>query len=45
MINKTYPNSIEAEMAVLGTMLVNKDSIETILEILKPEHFFWERCL
>lgn len=40
MINKTYPNSIEAEMAVLGTMLVNKDSIETILEILKPEHFY-----
>ncbi|MEF3279412.1 MAG: replicative DNA helicase [Elusimicrobiota bacterium] len=40
MINKTYPNSIEAEMSVLGTMLVNKDSIETIVEILKPEHFY-----
>ncbi|MBP7796048.1 MAG: replicative DNA helicase [Elusimicrobiales bacterium] len=40
MINKTYPNSVEAEMAVLGTMLVNKDSIETIIEILKPEHFY-----
>jgi replicative DNA helicase len=40
MINKTSPQSIESEMAVLGTMLINKDSIETILEILKPEHFY-----
>ncbi len=40
MINKPYPNSIEAEMAVLGTMLVNKDIVESVLEILKPEHFY-----
>lgn len=40
MINKTSPNSVEAEMAVLGTMLVNKDAIEIILEVLKPEYFY-----
>lgn len=40
MINKPYPNSIEAEMAVLGSMIINKDTVETVLEILKPEYFY-----
>lgn len=40
MNNKTYPQSIEAEMSVLGTMLISKDALEGVLEILKPEHFY-----
>lgn len=39
-MNKIYPNSIDAEMAVLGTMIVNKDSLEEIMEILKPDYFY-----
>lgn len=39
-INKVYPNSLEAEMAVLGSMIISKDSIDTVSEILKPEHFY-----
>ncbi|MEW5950677.1 MAG: replicative DNA helicase [Elusimicrobiota bacterium] len=41
-VNKVYPHSLEAEMAVLGSMLISKDSIDTVSEILKPEHFYGE---
>lgn len=39
-VNKVYPHSLEAEMAVLGSMLISKDSIDSVSEILKPEHFY-----
>lgn len=40
MSNKTYPQSIEAEMSVLGTMIISKDALESVAEILRPEHFY-----
>lgn len=38
--NKVPPNSNEAEMAVLGAALIDKDSLEGISEILQPKHFY-----
>lgn len=34
------PQVIEAEQAVIGSMLVNPDTVPTVLETLKPEHFY-----
>ena len=34
------PQALDAEMAVLGSMLLDKDALEDALEILKPEHFY-----
>lgn len=34
------PQAIDAEMAVLGSMLMDKDALTDALEILKPEHFY-----
>ena len=39
-INKVYPHSAEAEMAVLGSMLISKESIDTVSEILRAEYFY-----
>lgn len=38
--SKVPPNSLEAEMAVLGAMLIEKEVIEGITEILQPKHFY-----
>ena len=38
--SKVPPNSLEAEMAVLGAMLIEKEVIENITEILQPKHFY-----
>ncbi|MEW5907055.1 MAG: replicative DNA helicase [Elusimicrobiota bacterium] len=38
--NKVSPHSNEAEMAVLGAMLIEKDSIETVAEIIQDKHFY-----
>lgn len=37
---KLPPQALDAEMAVLGSMLIDADAVETALEILKPEHFY-----
>lgn len=37
------PHSIEAEEAVLGCILIDPNSVYTVLSFLKPEHFFIER--
>ncbi|MBI4656776.1 MAG: replicative DNA helicase [Elusimicrobia bacterium] len=37
---KVPPHSTEAEMAVLGAMLIDKDSIQTVSEIISPAHFY-----
>ncbi len=42
MNSKIYPQSIEAEMSVLGTMIISKDALETVAEILKTEYFYLE---
>ncbi|MCC5909553.1 MAG: replicative DNA helicase [Clostridiaceae bacterium] len=39
---KVPPHSIEAEQSVLGSMLMDRESIITALEILKPEDFYKE---
>lgn len=40
IISRIPPNDSQAEQAVLGTMLVNKDAVLTVVEILKPEDFY-----
>jgi len=39
-IEKLPPQSIEAELAVLGALLVNPNSISRVVEILRPESFY-----
>ena len=36
------PQAIDAEMAVLGSMLLDSEAVSDALEILKPEHFYKE---
>ncbi|MDP2865798.1 MAG: replicative DNA helicase [Elusimicrobiota bacterium] len=38
--SKVPPHSTEAEMAVLGAMLIEKEVIENVTEILQPKHFY-----
>ncbi len=37
---KVPPQALDAEMAVLGSMLMENDAVERALDILKPEHFY-----
>ena len=37
---KTPPQSLEAEEAVLGSMLTSKDAVSRALEILTPDYFY-----
>lgn len=37
---KIPPQAVDAEMAVLGSMMLDKDAAEDALEILRPEHFY-----
>ena len=39
-INKIPPHDIEAEQAVLGSMLVDKEAVATAIEYLKQEDFY-----
>jgi len=41
-IGKIPPNDIEAEQAVLGCMLLDKESVSIALEVLKSEDFYRE---
>ena len=40
LTEKIPPQAIDAEMAVLGSMLLEADAVERALTILKPEHFY-----
>ena len=40
IVEKIPPHSIEAEMAVLGSMLIDHDSISSAIEILKEAYFY-----
>lgn len=40
IISRVPPNDLQAEQAVLGSMLVEKNAILTVVEILKPEDFY-----
>lgn len=37
---KIPPQAMDAEMAVLGSMLLDANAVERALDILKPEHFY-----
>lgn len=39
---KIPPQAVDAEMAVLGSMLLSAEAAERAFEILKPEHFYKE---
>ncbi len=39
-INKLPPQNIEAEKSVLGSILIDKDSIEKVVDILRPDDFY-----
>lgn len=39
-VDLTPPQSLEAERAVLGSCLMDKEALGTVLEILKPEDFY-----
>jgi len=41
-IGKIPPNDVEAEQAVLGSMLLDKDAVIEAVEALKPEDFYRE---
>lgn len=41
-LGKIPPSDIEAEQAVLGSMLTDKDAVVSAIEILKPEDFYRE---
>src|SRR3984885_9905251 len=34
------PHDLDAEAAVLSAILLNRDALDRVLEILKPEHFY-----
>ncbi|MBE7707233.1 MAG: replicative DNA helicase [Cyanobacteria bacterium SIG27] len=34
------PHNLEAEAAVLGSILINSDSMNKVVEILEPQHFY-----
>ena len=40
--NKVPPNDIEAEQAVIGSMLTDKEAVISAIELLKPEDFYRE---
>ena len=41
-IIRMLPNDVEAEQAVLGSMIIDKDAIANALEMIKPEDFYRE---
>ena len=38
--DKLPPQALDAEMAVLGSMLIEQDALERAFDILRPEHFY-----
>ncbi len=41
-VTKVPPNDIEAEQAVLGSMLIDRDAVTSAMEILKKDDFYRE---
>ncbi len=42
LLEKLPPHNLEAEQAVLGAMMLDKDAVYTALEILQAEDFYKE---
>ena len=40
IISRMPPSDSQAEQAVLGSMMVDKEAVNTVIEILKPEDFY-----
>jgi replicative DNA helicase len=40
VIGKLPPQNVEAEQSLLGALLIDKDAVVNIAEILKPDHFY-----
>ncbi len=40
MINKIPPQNIDAEQSVLGAMLIDKEAVYKVMEILNPQDFY-----
>lgn len=43
LINRTMPNSREAEQSVIGSMIMDKDAILTAMEMLISEDFYYKQ--
>ncbi len=41
-IIRVLPNDVEAEQAVLGAMIIDKDAIANVLEMIRPDDFYRE---
>ena len=41
-IIRMLPNDVEAEQAVLGSMIIDKDAIASVLEMITPDAFYRE---
>ncbi|MDR5684386.1 MAG: replicative DNA helicase [Armatimonadota bacterium] len=41
-VDRVPPQNLEAEVAVLGSMLLDRDAIAAVVEILRPEDFYRE---
>ena len=41
-LSKIPPHDLEAEQAVIGSMLTDKDSVISAIEVLKEEDFYRE---
>ena len=37
---RTAPNVVDIEKCVLGAIMIERDAITTVIDILKPEHFY-----
>ena len=42
MMERMPPQNIEAEQAVLGAVLIKKEALTEVQEVLKPEDFYRE---
>jgi len=42
-LDKIPPQNLEAEMAVLGSMLLDKEAISQAVELLKEDYFYEDR--
>src|SRR5688500_18589974 len=41
--DKPIPSSLDAEEAVIGSLLLDRDAIMSVADFLKPEHFYLEK--
>lgn len=42
MIDRVPPQNVEAEQSVLGAMMIEREAISKVVEVLKPEDFYRE---